>query len=150
MASTSLEQAIKDYTAELLANYTAQMPDDWQIKSSISFKVEKKSEFAYLISINLPEYWKYIEYGRRPGKQPPLGKIASWIEIKQIAPDTTRRVPDLQRLAFVIARKIGREGLPAHNYMQNAFDKTSLEGVAEAVLQNIKNELHKIMNNTAK
>lgn len=137
-----MEQSIKNYTAELLKNYTAQMPDDYRIKNSVSFSVEKSSEFAYSVTINLPEYWKYIEYGRRPGKQPPLEKIASWISVKRIAPSTTKGAPSIKGLAFVIARKIGREGLPAHNYMQKAFDKTSIEGVSSAVLEQIKDKIH--------
>lgn len=50
-------------------------------------------------------YWGW-EYGRRPGLMPPRAAIEQWIEDKGIVPQGITK----QSLAFLIQRKIGREG----------------------------------------
>lgn len=58
-----------------------------------------------------PDYVYYIENGRRPGKQPPRSAIVEWLEVKNIQPQDI----SLESLAFLIARKIGRDGIePKH------------------------------------
>lgn len=51
-------------------------------------------------------YIMTLETGRKPGKMPPSGSILKWLEERNINP------PDISQksLAFLIARKIGREG----------------------------------------
>jgi hypothetical protein len=49
----------------------------------------------------------YQEFGRPPGKQPPTGTIARWIEDKRLTPPNGWTV---MGFAYVIARKIGLEG----------------------------------------
>lgn len=54
------------------------------------------------------KYFYQQIFGRRPGKRPPIENIFDWIERRGIKPrdeDTT-----LEQLAFLFARKIGREG----------------------------------------
>lgn len=46
------------------------------------------------------DHWKYVGNGRGPGKQPPTAPIRRWLRAKG----------QDERLAFPIARKIGREG----------------------------------------
>lgn len=50
----------------------------------------------------------YLE-GRGPGKQPPSKAILQWINAKGIATKAEKDI-NLSSLAFLIARKIGREG----------------------------------------
>lgn len=47
--------------------------------------------------------------GRPPGKQPPSEAIVNWIEAKGIASQIENEI-SITSLAFLIARKIGREG----------------------------------------
>lgn len=61
MEENSLIDAIREYAAELVQNYTAQMPADYQIKDSITFDVQPSNNEAYSIIIDVPSYWKYIE-----------------------------------------------------------------------------------------
>lgn len=51
-------------------------------------------------------HYYYLVHGRRPGKQPPVNNILSWLEKKGIAPTDI----SIESLAFLIARKIGRVG----------------------------------------
>lgn len=91
-----------------------------------------------VISLQLEEYWKYVEYGRRPGKMPPIDNIKEWIKVKQIIPDArTGKIPSAEQLAFLIARKIGREGMPA----RHPINKTVYTDVTEQIIDAIKAEI---------
>jgi hypothetical protein len=91
-----------------------------------------------LISLNLEPYWRYVEYGRRPGKFPPIDAIRNWIKVKPVVPDArTGKVPSEDQLAFLIARKISREGIPA----RHAINKAVYNDATEDIIQAIKGEI---------
>lgn len=91
-----------------------------------------------VISLQLEEYWKYVEYGRRPGKMPPIDNIKEWIKVKPVIPDArTGKIPSAEQLAFLIARKIGREGIPA----RHPINKTVYTDITEQIIDAIKAEI---------
>ena len=51
------------------------------------------------------EYTGALQFGRKPGKFPPIDRIEQWIQDKRITSDIPTR-----SLAFLIARKISEEG----------------------------------------
>ena len=57
---------------------------------------------------------KYALAGRGPGKAPPIAEILKWIEVKGVTGAWASR-----DLAFIIARKIGREGTKGPHFTQN-------------------------------
>lgn len=61
----------------------------------------------------------WVERGRRPGKQPPKEAILDWMRARGMEADPA--------VAFLIARKIGREGIKARPFFQNAIDATAFE-----------------------
>lgn len=65
------------------------------------------------VKLQLADYWKYVENGRKPGKWPPIYAIEKWIEIKPVLPRpmANGQLPTNKQLAFLIARKIGLEGI---------------------------------------
>lgn len=99
-----------------------------------------------IISLNLEPYWKYVEYGRRAGKMPPIDAIARWITIKPIVPNPINgRVPDTRQLAFLIARKIGREGIegrkPITEMVYSDTVETMLNDIKSAIVGQLKEQL---------
>jgi hypothetical protein len=58
------------------------------------------------------------EVGRRPGRRPPVGALLVWVARKLQASD----VPSV---AFLVARKIGREGTTGYHFMELAFEQAS-------------------------
>lgn len=66
---------------------------------------------AFEVTINLKEYWKWVENDTRP-HWPPPSAILRWVEIKPVIPypDAKGRIPSPRSLAFLIGRKIAREG----------------------------------------
>ena len=75
-------------------------------------------------SISLAKYWKYVEYGRRAGgKFPPLKKIEKWIEIKPVLPRPINGIkPTQKQLAYLIGRKIARDGIKAGKQYMEALN----------------------------
>ena len=74
-------------------------------------------------SISLASYWKYVEYGRKAGKFPPINKILKWIEIKPVIPRPNNGIkPTNKQLAFLISRKIARDGIKPGNQLEEALN----------------------------
>ena len=93
-----------------------------------------------LVSLNLEPYWRYVEYGRKAGKMPPIDTIAEWIKVKPIVPEPVNgKVPDTRQLAFLIARKIGREGIQGRKPLTNIIYSDAVE----SIIQDIKTEIQK-------
>jgi hypothetical protein len=77
-----------------------------------------------------------IEHGRRPGsRMPPVRVIAEWLEQKMRGSVKGRksRLQQASRLAFVVARAIGRRGLPAHRIM--ARTKRKLDPIVRRAVE---------------
>ena len=65
------------------------------------------------VGTNLP-YARAVEFGRGAGTTPPpVAPIAAWLKRKGGDP----------RLAFVVARAIGRRGIPGRPYLTKALDE---------------------------
>jgi hypothetical protein len=87
-------------------------------------------------------HWPVIELGRRPGRTaPPLRVIERWVELKirrgQFDLDADLRIASRRRkasvirsVAFVIARAIGRRGMPGRKIFEGA--ETKYKPVLEA------------------
>ena len=100
------------------------------------------------ISLNLEPYWRYVEYGRRPGKMPPIDAIAEWIRIKPVIPNPVNgRVPDTRSLAFLIARKIGREGIPDRKPLTNVMYSNGVESLIQDIKSILTKQLKKKLEN---
>jgi hypothetical protein len=56
------------------------------------------------------KYGRYVEYGRKPGKMPPISALEPWVRLKLKAKNP-------RAVAFLIARKIGAEGVKARPFM---------------------------------
>ena len=146
-------QAIDEFGRLIVDNYKAELEacgyQDGQLYRTLSYSVKMNSS-SWLISISLEEYWKYIEYGRRPGKMPPLDAIEKWINVRQILPRPLTLksgksvVPTIPQLSFLIARKIGRDGIQPRPFFKQSFEEAKREYLAkieEAIIQDIKESL---------
>lgn len=110
------------------------------------------SNFTYHINLNgsyfelifsLQDYYYYLEYGRRAGKQPPIEAIEEWIRVKPIIPYAVNgKVPDTRQLAFLIARKIGREGTEGKKPLTNAMYSDNAENIIQEIKQAFANQVN--------
>lgn len=93
-------------------------------------------------------YVEYLVDGRKPGKFPPIDVIEKWIEAKGIASLIESEI-SVSSLAFLIARKISREGTEYFKQggtdlidsvitperIQSIIDKVSVFNVSEFTLR---------------
>lgn len=98
-------------------------------KLADTVKAEVKVEETVIsIELTLQDYWYYVDHGRKAGKMPPIGKIEEWVKVKPVTPrpfgKSGKRIPTPRQLAFLIARKIGREGTKGTHDLRNAADYT--------------------------
>ena len=88
-------------------------------------------------------YWYYIENGRRPGKRPPIASIEKWIDDRRLTLNGISK----QSLAFLIARKIGREGTKGTPILESVFTPQSLQELAQSIgsayLSTVKSDILK-------
>lgn len=100
-----LQSEFEDLKQELITQY-----DEQGMRASGNWpdtlEVEYIETSAKLTGEN---YTDQLEYGRRPGAQPPSEAIEQWIKDKGIASRIEGEI-SVSSLAYLIARKIAREG----------------------------------------
>jgi hypothetical protein len=77
-----------------------------------TLEVQVKGISAQLIG---EKYSEQLEFGRKAGKQPPSKAIEQWIRDKGLASRIEGKI-SISSLAFLIARKIAREGWRRQSY----------------------------------
>lgn len=127
---TNLENALDAFIKDFIQTYKGLLIRDDKKASGNLIRSIKPIEIEFSSnkmsgSISLANYWKYVEYGRRPGKFPPPKKILDWIKIKPVIPRPVNGIkPTEKQLAFLISRKIARDGIEAGNQFKEALDLT--------------------------
>lgn len=142
-------KVLNDFGDFIITNYKRQLEDEeisnGELYKTISYKVSTTTG-GWVISVSLANYWRYVEYGRRPGKMPPLSAIENWIKVKQIIPHSITLksgktvIPTIPQLSFLIARKIGRDGIQSRPLFKNSFEaakKQFIELIKDAIEQDI-------------
>ena len=142
-----LQKVMEDYAMYLLNSTKSNLPDTYRIMSTLNFVFEIDGNF-YEIVFHAPDYFKWVENGRGPGKNPPIKAIEDWITIKHITPYPSSRgkLPTKKQLAFLISRAIGRDGTKAtptfalsraldedRSYWNDQIDKAIIEDVYDNV-----------------
>jgi hypothetical protein len=102
------------------------------------------TDTKFKVIFNLEDYWRWVEYGRGPGKMPPISAIENWIKIKPVIPDSrTGKVPDTRQLAFLIARKIATYGTPSHYPLHLTQTSYETDNIISAIKQEISKQVYK-------
>lgn len=121
-----LSPKLYDIGLEIALNYKNELRRKNAVASGdlINFQWDiTPSENGLKLQFFLPEYWRYIEYGRRPTKNKGDGKlhekIERWIDEKGITP---KDGISKKSLAYLITRKIHREGYKPRNCLQIALN----------------------------
>lgn len=121
-----LEEALYDFLLAFIDEYKNRLIEDGKpatgnLVNSINFPQVTFQSTGYEGSISLADYWKYVEHGRRPGKFPPPNVILNWVKAKPVLPRPNQDIKP-EQLAFLIGRKIAREGIEPGNQMDETFD----------------------------
>ena len=100
----------------------------------------------FQLYFNLPNYWQYAEYGRGPGKMPPVNKILKWIEFKHLVPHSNNgRVPTTVQLAFAISKHIAKYGTQGKHLLQETIQST-YNNLVDQLVNLIAKQLEKEIN----
>lgn len=104
---------------------------------------------AYKVVMDLNDYWKYLENGTEP-HWPPVDDIRSWIQYKPVLPRPGRdgRLPTPNQLAFLIGRKIAREGTTGtHDFEEARADMVARweQRIRAALVEDVRTWLSAIV-----
>ena len=141
--SERLAEILEKYKDTIVAQLKNRISSDGKIatgdlQKSISGIVEGQS-----ISIFASEYWYVVNYGRKPGsKMPPIRPILEWMKVKGITESTTKKT---KSLAWVIAKKIGDEGIPGTNFFWetiNSIVPLITKDIEESYLKDINDQIN--------
>lgn len=126
---TNLQNALNLFIDDFIETYKKCLIRDNKKASGNLIKSLKPMTISFnnnkiQADISIASYWKYVEYGRRPGKFPPMNKILEWIKIKPVIPRPMNglKPPTEPQLAFLISRKIARDGIKPGNQFEEALN----------------------------
>jgi hypothetical protein len=93
------------------------------------------------------KYAYYVHEGRSKGKRPPIHELVEWLRRKGIRPRNKETgafekstEKKLEGIAYVIARSIGKYGIPEFPYYRMAFKKYDTEmsdALLDAVVEDV-------------
>lgn len=98
-----------------------------KLLKSINTEVKYKN-LVFSVVLNAEDYFKFISEGRGKSKNGGDGtlqeKILNWIKVKNILPrEVNGKLPTEKQLAFLIARKIHREGYKGSNDYADSIEQ---------------------------
>lgn len=109
----------------------------------------------YSVSLGLEDYYQYIlKDGRGPTRNSGNGqlrdRIKEWIEVKHIIPQPDRngKIPTVEQLSYLIARKIHREGYKGSGIWQSSIEATNqmyMDKIDEAITKDVGEYVDQIL-----
>lgn len=148
----NLMETLEAYALALEEEYRGQVLDSsyasGRLFDSVRSIISIDGEYIE-VSLNLEDYWKYLEDGRSPGRFPPVDKIREWIRVKPIVPfpDSRGRVPSPDQLAFLIGRSIAENGIEGKHLLEKSMENTRdwMALIDEAIEMDVREEIDEIL-----
>ena len=141
---------IRDICTQICDVYRNKMDQAGYDKNGELYNFKEIVEYQgnlFQLSVSVPDYFQYAEYGRRPGKFPPPDEILKWIQVKRIVPSShSGKIPTTNQLVYLISRKIALKGTQGKHLLQQTIDATYdtlVDRLVEVIADNIENELEK-------
>ena len=152
MEFTNVVQFLNDFGKELADKYQRKIVNDDSVASgkllnSIRY-IFNKNNTSFEISMEMAEYWKYVEDGRKSGKFPPISAIREWVKVKPVIPRPYNgKLPTENQLAFLISRSISKKGIRPRPIFDDSLDDAMRDfenGLEDAFTKDVENEMDKI------
>jgi hypothetical protein len=142
--NNSMELIAKSLKSRLEENFADASGD---LGKSITVSA-KKSNNLLEVNISMLDYWEALDKGRKPGKQPPINKIKEWLTYPNpraklgLEGVSNVNIAEVNSLAFLIARKIGKKGTKGNNFASDVFDSKKVtvdlpNAIADAVFEDL-------------
>jgi hypothetical protein len=144
---------VQNWGNELISNMQIRLRvNKTNASSSLSQSIQpniKSQPNGYNLSIMMEDYWQYVENGRKPTTQGGDGQlyknIYEWIQNKQPLQVKIAQSPDriaaTKSLAYVITRKIHREGTQAQPFVVPSLQKVTTAELGRRIGQYIADSL---------
>ena len=146
-------EVLKDYAIELRNTLQDSYITDDRIATgdllnSVEYIIEKDDR-QIEVSLQLKEWWKYVEEDTKPHFPPPDAML-NYIKAKPILPkpDRNGKLPTPNQLAYLIGRKISEVGTTGtHNVRDTVrlMNERYEEKIGQAISEDINNELDVII-----
>lgn len=152
MDFNNLIEVLNDYAREIKELYQYNLNYDNAVASgkllnSVKYLLQHNGS-RFEVLLELADYWKYVENGRKAGKFPPINKILDWIRVKPVIPRPYNgKLPTERQLAFLISRKIALEGTKPRDILKLSLEELNEEyndKIAEALTKDLVDEIDKI------
>ena len=152
MEFTNVVQFLNDFGKELADKYKRNLVNDDAIDTSKLLNSIKyifnNNNTSFEISMEMAEYWKYVESGRKSGKFPPISAIREWVKVKPVIPRPYNgKLPTENQLAFLISRSIAKNGIRPKPIFNDSLDDVMRDfenGLEDAFTKDVENEMDKI------
>ena len=146
-------EVLKDYAIELRNTLQDSYITDDRIATgdllnSVEYIIEKDDR-QIEVSLQLEEWWKYVEEDTKPHFPPPDAML-NYIKAKPVLPkqDRNGKLPTPNQLAYLIGRKISEVGTTGtHNVRDTVrlINERYEEKIGQAISEDINNELDVII-----
>ena len=146
-------EVLKEYAIELRNTLQDSYITDDRIATgdllnSVEYIIEKDDR-QIEVSLQLKEWWKYVEEDTKPHFPPPDAML-NYIKAKPILPkpDNNGKLPTPNQLAYLIGRKISEVGTTGtHNVRDTVrlMNERYEEKIGQAISEDINNELDVII-----
>ena len=151
-------EVLKEYAIELRNTLQDSYINDDRIATgdllnSVEYIIEKDDR-QIEVSLQLKEWWKYVEEDTKPHFPPPDAML-NYIKAKPILPkpDRNGKLPTPNQLAYLIGRKISEAGTTGtHNVRDTVrlINERYEEKIGQAISEDINNELDVIFSQSFK
>ena len=146
-------EVLKEYAIELRNTLQDSYITDDRIATgdllnSVEYIIEKDDR-QIEVSLQLEEWWKYVEEDTKPHFPPPDAML-NYIKAKPVLPkqDKNGKLPTPNQLAYLIGRKISEVGTTGtHNVRDTVrlMNERYEEKIGQAISEDINNELDVII-----
>ena len=146
-------EVLKEYAIELRNTLQDSYITDDRIATgdllnSVEYIIEKDDR-QIEVSLQLEEWWKYVEEDTKPHFPPPDAML-NYVKAKPVLPkqDRNGKLPTPNQLAYLIGRKISEVGTTGtHNVRDTVrlINERYEEKIGQAISEDINNELDVII-----
>ena len=146
----NLEEVLRQYGSQLISIYRQKLlqnnaDDTGTLGNTLNYIVEDQ-DGSYEVSLQIQDYWKYLEEGRSPGKFPPISEIKNWIRTKPVLPRPYRgKLPSTDQLAYLVARKIHLQGTQGKHILEESLDELSAVALLDdAITKDLETQVNNV------
>lgn len=147
----NLKSVLLDFAIAIQNKYKDNlMASDRMATGDLIRSVQYKTKFQereFVISLDLEDYWKWVEDDTRP-HFPPVNAILNWIKAKPVLPTPINgKLPTPNQLAYLIGRKISEVGTRGSHDLEKTLDTLNTEYeelIAEALEKDLSNSIDNI------